>query len=180
MNATRSNVSQISPRAGSTPADARRTLVVRECSRTRPGSCWIPGRVSPSSVRRTSTAKSASSNDGAPYRSLGVKSHWAAPACPSDVGSVIASRDDAFEPARPARGSIGGIEVAPGRKNRRIAPIRSAYILNFVIRIYVGRMLREIAMKLDDWMAARNIEAREGGWAQLHPCTGKVLGQRSP
>jgi len=41
-------------------------------------------------------------------------------------------------------------------------------------------MLREIAMKLDDWMAARNIEAREGGWAQLHPCTVKVLGQRSP
>jgi hypothetical protein len=38
-------------------------------------------------------------------------------------------------------------------------------------------MLREIAEKLDDWVAAQNAEARLGGWAHLRPCTIKVLGQ---
>jgi hypothetical protein len=38
-------------------------------------------------------------------------------------------------------------------------------------------MLREIAEKLDDWMAVQNAEARLGGWVQLRPCTIKLLGQ---
>jgi hypothetical protein len=38
-------------------------------------------------------------------------------------------------------------------------------------------LLREIAQKLDDWVAERNAEARLGGWAGLRPCTIKILGQ---
>src|SRR5258708_32618434 len=38
-------------------------------------------------------------------------------------------------------------------------------------------MLREMAGKLDNWVAAQNAQARVGGWAQLRPCTIKVLGQ---
>jgi hypothetical protein len=38
-------------------------------------------------------------------------------------------------------------------------------------------MLREIATKLDDWVAEHNAQARSGGWAPLRPCTIKLLGQ---
>ena len=38
-------------------------------------------------------------------------------------------------------------------------------------------MVREIALKLDEWIAARNAQARIEGSALLRPCTIKVLGQ---
>ena len=38
-------------------------------------------------------------------------------------------------------------------------------------------MLTEIARKLDDCVAEHNAQAKSGGWAQLRPCTIKLLGQ---